>query len=172
MMKCPKYIIIDVDGTFTDGSIYYDEKGNEIKKFNTRDAAAIRVAIYWKIKILVVTGRECYATKRRMEDIGITDVFQGIKDKYSFIEDMIKKEGIDKDDILYLGDDVNDLKAMGLAGTVACPSDACPEVKEISDYISIRAGGCGAVRDILESLFRSNNKWDDAISCIYRDGGV
>ncbi len=167
-----KLIVLDVDGTMTDGSIYYDDTGNEIKKFNTRDAAAIKVALCLGIRIIVVTGRKCGATERRMADLGINELYQNEKDKYAFLESFMVRNQIGREQVAYIGDDVNDLGAMKLAGHVYCPYDSCQEVKELCEFVSEKKGGDGAVRDILETLFRSNGTWDDAVTKIYRKSGI
>lgn len=165
-----KLFVIDVDGTMTDGSIYYDENGNELKCFNTKDAAGFKAASNLGIEILVMTGRECQATLRRMKDLGVTHLFQNITDKKSCLECFMDENGISKNEVVYLGDDLNDLEAMSCAGLVACPSDSCREVREISGFVSIMPGGHGAVRDIIESLLRKDGLWEDAIKNVYGVG--
>lgn len=148
----PKYLIIDVDGTMTDGGIYYDENGNELKKFNTRDAAGFFVARELGITLMVLTGRECKATEKRMKDLKVHIVNQNVKDKFNFLSHFMKENNLTSVDIGYIGDDLNDLKAMKLASFVGCPKDACEEIKQISSYVSQKRGGEGAVRDIISYL--------------------
>ena len=145
-----KLLVIDVDGTLTDGGIYYDDCGNEWKKFNTKDAAGFFEAKRAGIKTMVLTGRECAATTRRMEELKVDYLYQNVKDKTSFLEDFLKKRGLVKEDVGYIGDDINDFGPLKLAGYVMCPSDACKSVRDIADYVSPVAGGHGAVRDVIE----------------------
>ena len=149
-----KYLVIDVDGTLTDSGIYYDENGNELKKFSTKDAAGFFFANFVGIKIIVLTGRECAATTKRMEELKVERFFQNVKNKAEFLHNYMNMEGIKKEQLGYIGDDLNDLKAMSLAGFVGCPADSCNEVKELADYVSPIKGGHGAVRDIVEHLLR------------------
>jgi len=165
-----EYIIIDVDGTMTDAGIYYDELGNEIKKFCTKDAAGFFVAKNVGIKIIVLTGRECKATSRRMEELKVDSLFQGIKDKTTFLKDYFERKNIKKNQVAYIGDDLNDLKPMSLVGFVGCPYDACEEVKEIADYISIKKGGCGVVTDVIKHILCASEEWDDIINDMYSAG--
>lgn len=164
------YIVLDVDGTMTDAGIYYDENGNELKKFCTRDAAGFRAARHVGIKVIVLTGRECKATTRRMTEMKVDFLFQGVKDKYPFLREFMKEKGIVKESIGYVGDDVNDLLPMSLTGFVACPSDSCDEVKKISNYISKRIGGTGVVRDVVEYLLRKRGEWDNTVHTLYSAG--
>ena len=165
-----KYLIIDVDGTMTDGGIYYDENGNETKKFNTKDAAGFFAAREAGIKTIVITGRECFATAKRMKELKVDFLFQNIRNKYSFLCEFIKEHKIAKEELGYIGDDLNDLQSMNLAGFVGCPNDASPEIKKRADYISVKTGGNGAVRDVIEYILRKRSEWDDCIINIYGAG--
>lgn len=165
-----KYLVIDVDGTMTDGGIYYDENGNEIKKFCTKDAAGFFAAHQVGIKIIVLTGRECMATTRRMKELNVQYIFQNIKDKVSYLKNFISDNNIEKDQIGYIGDDLNDLKPMQMCSYIGCPSDSCIEIRNIADYVSPVKGGNGAVRDIIEHILRENDEWENAISKVYGAG--
>ncbi len=165
-----KYIIIDVDGTMTDGGIYYDEHGNEFKKFCTKDAAAYFACKQIGISTVVITGRMCAATKRRMEELKIEYLFQGVGNKESFIKKFMREHGIKKEQLGYIGDDLNDFSSMKLADFVGCPKDACQEVREIANYVSSVPGGHGAVRDIIEHILRERGEWNIAVSKAYGIG--
>lgn len=169
-MKELKYLVLDVDGTMTDAGIYYDENGNELKKFCTRDAAGFRAARHIGIKIIVLTGRECKATTRRMNEMSVDFLFQGVKNKKSFLQDFMQKNSLTKQDVGYVGDDINDLSSMSLTGFVACPMDACCEVKEVSDYVSPRNGGTGVIRDVVEYILKERGEWNSVVKTIYLAG--
>lgn len=169
-LKKIKYLIIDVDGTLTDAGIYYDENGNELKKFCTKDAAGFFAVHQAGIEIMILTGRECAATTRRMKEMKVEYLIQNCKDKVSYIQKFMKDNNIDRDEIGYLGDDLNDLPGMSLCGFVGCPADACDEVKEKADYISGIKGGYGAVRDIVSYLLKKRGEWEKAISTVYGIG--
>lgn len=165
-----KFLVIDVDGTMTDGGIYYDEHGNELKKFCTKDAAGFFAAKRVGIKILVLTGRECYAVKRRMEELKVDYIEQNIKNKMEYLKIFMEEKGIQKDEIGYIGDDLNDLPPMSLAGFIGCPNDACEEIIEIADYVSSVKGGYGAVRDVICYLLKQRGQWKEAIKEVYGIG--
>ena len=165
-----KYVILDIDGTLTDGSIYYGNDVDELKKFSVKDAAGIFAGMECGLKFIVITGRQSNCVMKRMSDLKITCVFQNVKDKKKFLEHYFKEHSICIDECIYIGDDLNDYEAMKSVGFKACPKDACTEIRNISDYISSYNGGCGAVRDIVEHLLRKEQLWDGAISKIYGAG--
>lgn len=165
-----KYLVIDVDGTMTDAGIYYDEHGNELKKFCTKDAAGFFTARRAGIQIMVLTGRECAATTRRMTEMKVDYLVQNCKDKVAHLTQFMKERQITKEEMGYLGDDLNDLPAMGLCGFVGCPEDACAEVKARADYVSSVKGGYGAVRDIVEHLLRARGEWEIMTAQIFGVG--
>ena len=165
-----KYLIIDVDGTMTDAGIYYDEHGNELKKFCTKDAAGFFAASQAGIKIMVLTGRECAATTRRMQEMKVDYLVQNIKDKISYLDNFMKENHITFEQIGYLGDDLNDYAGMKAAGYAGCPADACEEIKAICNYVSPVKGGQGAVRDIITYLLKQRGEWEQAVEAVYGTG--
>lgn len=170
MERTIKYLVIDVDGTMTDGGVYYDENGNELKKFCTKDAAGFFAAHKVGMKIIVLTGRECAATLRRMKELKVDYLFQNIKDKRSFLTDFMEQNHISRQELGYLGDDLNDLPPMKLSGFVGCPADSCVEVIRTADYVSTVKGGQGAVRDIIAHLLMQSEEWEKAVSEVYGIG--
>lgn len=162
-----KYVVVDVDGTLTDAGVFYDEKGNELKKFCTRDAAAFFACKELGIKVVVVTGRTCIATERRMRELKVDFLFQEVKNKTDFLKIFMREHEICSDDVMYIGDDLNDYFAMQLVGFVGCPADSCKEIKEMANYISSKKGGQGAVRDIIEYVLEKEGVWEQVIRKIY-----
>ena len=163
-------IVMDVDGTLTDGSVYYNEAGIETKKFSVKDGAGIVAAQAVGIPCMILTGRESWAVKRRAEDLRIQYVYQGIKDKAGFLQEFLQDRKIDANTILFIGDDFNDMKAMRMAGMVGCPADAAAEVRKLADYISDSKGGYGAFRDIIFHYLRAEGKYEAAIEGAF--GGI
>ena len=165
-----RYLVIDVDGTMTDAGVYYDENGNELKKFCTKDAAGFFAASAAGIRLLVLTGRECAATVRRMREMKVDYLVQGIKDKPAYLSEFIRTEGIGWEELGYLGDDLNDLAGMKKAGFAGCPADSCEEVKAVCDYVSGVQGGHGAVRDIIAWLLKQRGQWESFVEQRYGAG--
>lgn len=159
-MKNIRCILIDVDGTLTNGSIYIGENNKEeFKVFNVKDGMGIIKAIKEGIIIGFITGRTSNALSYRAKELNVQYVYQGNNKKVDIINEISKKENIDLNDILFIGDDVNDYMAMKHVGHCACPKDAANDILEISNYISEKNGGNGAVRDIIEHVLRLQNKW-------------
>ena len=141
-----KYLVMDVDGTLTDGKIYMGNQGEVFKAFNIKDGCGINDVLRQKgIEPIIITGRESEIVLNRCKELKITRVYQGIHDKLNTVA--------------YIGDDINDLSCMipikEAGGLVGCPKDAANQVLAISDYVAEHNGGDGAVRDFIEWIVRS-----------------
>lgn len=152
-----KMLIMDVDGTLTDGKIYMSRNGEIMKAFNIKDGMGIRDILYkFQITPVIITGRKSEIVTNRCREIGITDVYQGVNDKLEIIR--VLREDLSA--VAYIGDDINDLGCMkevkGVGGIIGCPADAVDEVKEIADYIAPHVGGDGAVRDFIEWILEKS----------------
>lgn len=166
-MKQIGWMILDVDGTLTDGRIYMAQSGELFKAFNIKDGYGIHdILIPHNIVPVVITGRESLITSNRCEELGITELYQGIKDKVGQIKKIMERyaqngNSIDYSMIAYMGDDINDLPAMALikehGGLVGCPIDAVPEIKALANFVSAKAGGNGAVREFIEWVVQIND---------------
>ncbi len=165
-----KYLIVDVDGTMTDSGVYYDNHGNELKKFSTKDGAGFFACREGGIEMIVVTGRECEATTRRIKEFKVKELYQNVSGKKEFLKKYMEERGINREEIGYIGDDINDIPPMSLCGFVGCPKDSCTEVLERADYVSRFEGGHGAMRDVVEHIFRERGEWDALVKKIY--GGI
>lgn len=144
---------MDVDGTLTDGKVYYYSDGSEGKAFDIKDGYGIcNILIPSGVIPIVITGRNSRMVDIRMKELGVSHVFQGQVDKLASAKSVIE----DFSDCAFIGDDLNDLSLMNevhkAGGIIGCPSDAAKEVKQIADYISNKNGGDGAVRDFIEWL--------------------
>lgn len=147
-----KLIVTDIDGTLTDGGIYYTESGDEFKKFSSKDGMGFQLAHEAGLRILAVTGRKSAIVSKRMGELKVEYVAQGIGGKAEFLTDFLKDKPFSLEQICYIGDDLNDLEAMRLCGAAACPSDAVAAVRAASDYVAEHPGGAGAFRDCVEWL--------------------
>lgn len=147
----PQYLIMDVDGTLTDGKIYISPSGEIMKAFNIKDGCGIHDLLIPKgIIPVIITGRSSEVVLNRCKELGITEVYQGIGDKLM----KLKELSSNLERIAYIGDDINDLPCMKAVkeagGAVGCPHDAVEEVIQISDFVSKYNGGDGAVRDFIK----------------------
>ena len=158
------HIVLDVDGTLTDGGIYYDDNGYELKKFHVKDGLMIKKIQEFGIKFIVITGRESSIVAKRMNELGISDVYQQVNNKKAFLENYMLKHQLAKEQLMYIGDDLNDLGAMHICGCICCPSDACDSVRKIAHYVAEKSGGNGAVRECLEKMMKEKQQWDKLIA--------
>lgn len=164
MMDKITTIFMDVDGTLTDGKVYYSDNGEESKAFHIKDGLLISAMVGLGYRFIVVTGRESTVVIKRMNELGVTEVYQRISNKKAFVKRYIENAHISESVCAYIGDDLNDLGVMKTVGFRACPADSCFEVKEIADYVSNYHGGNGAVREILEFISKENGDWAQVIS--------
>jgi N-acylneuraminate cytidylyltransferase len=145
-----KLLAMDVDGVLTDGSMYYSENGDELKKFNTRDGMGIKLLKENGIKIAIITKENTKLVERRAKKLHVDDLFQGVENKFLALEELKKKYELNNSEIAYVGDDVNDIPVLNKVGLSICPNDAINDVKKICDYITETNGGYGVVREIYE----------------------
>lgn len=153
-----KYLVMDVDGTLTDGKIYMAPTGEAMKAFNVKDGYGIHdIIIPAGIIPIIITGRESKIVFNRCKELGITEVYQGVNNKTEKLRTLVDDFSL----VAYIGDDNNDFLCMDsvkkFGGIIGCPEDAINEVKEISDFVAPHKGGEGAVRDFIEWLFANNH---------------
>ena len=162
-----KLLILDVDGTLTDGGIYYDATGNELKKFSVKDGAGLVALRRAGVQVMICTGRECEAVRRRAADLHLEYVYQNVGNKAAFLCDFFREHGLSREEVAYCGDDWNDLAAMALCGFVACPADAAAAVKARADYVCPQKGGEGAVRGAAEEILRREGRLESAVQAAF-----
>jgi len=156
-----EYVVFDVDGTLTDGSIVISDNGTENKVFQAKDGLIVRSLSKLGFTTLIITGRISEATSIRAKDLLIFTMSQGIDDKETTLKEYFMEHRVGGERFAYVGDDLNDYAAMKMCSFKACPSDAASEIKAICDYVSPLSGGHGAVRDICEHLLRKTEKYND-----------
>jgi len=155
-----RVFVFDIDGVLTDGMLHVQEDGELLRRMNIKDGYALQLAIKKGYKVWVISGGKTNATKKRLEKLGVEEVYVGVEDKVTLLEQKIKATGIVKESILYMGDDMPDLSAMQLCGLKTCPADAVAEIRSIANYISPYNGGAGCVRDVIEKVLKINNHWE------------
>lgn len=148
-----KLLVMDVDGTLTDGKVYMGADGEAVKRFDIKDGHGV-IHILPKLDItpVIITGRKSEILLRRCEEMHITEIHQNIQDKKVKMKEVMQKYAVTKEQVAYIGDDINDLECMEMSGLTACPSDAVEEVKAAVDYICKAEGGNGAVREFIDYL--------------------
>jgi 3-deoxy-D-manno-octulosonate 8-phosphate phosphatase (KDO 8-P phosphatase) len=153
-----RILVLDVDGVLTDGKLYFDRAGNEIKAFNTRDGLGLKALQRSGIEVAVITGRESEAVTHRMAQLDIQHVYQGREDKLSAFLDLLESTGLDAAQTCFAGDDWIDLPVLLRAGLAVSVADAEDRVKEHAHWITKRNGGDGAVREICNLILAAQGK--------------
>lgn len=153
-----KVLVVDVDGTLTDGGMYYGADGEELKKFNTRDAHGLQTLHDHNIRICVISGETSPSVSARIKKLRIEDFYPGIKDKLLLLKQLESQWGISLQNFAYIGDDLCDLDPMRNVGVSFCPSDAVPQITQQADYICKKSGGNGAVREVCDLILQTKQK--------------
>ena len=156
--------IFDYDGVLSDGQVLLTSDGDALRTANVKDGYAMQLAIKKNYRIAIISGGYSESMKRRFETLKIEDVFLGVDKKIDVYNQYMKDHNLEKENVLYMGDDIPDYEIMLAAGVPTCPSDAVEEIKRIATYISHQPGGHGCVRDIIEQVLKVQGKWmnDDA----------
>lgn len=156
-------LLLDVDGVLTDGSITYSDSGEQIKTFHSRDGLGLRLLMKAGIKVGIITGRKSRALTLRCENLGISLILDGIRDKAAALEQIIVSTGLHPDEMAYVGDDLLDLPVMKRVGFSFCVPDAPEEVRLHAHAVTVREGGRGAVREVCESILKARGAWEAII---------
>lgn len=158
-----KLVVFDVDGVLTDGRIIFSNSGEETKLFDVKDGHGIKLLMRSGVDVAIITARESEVVRRRAKDLGITHVFQGMKDKKMALEELVKTSGITPGEMAYMGDDIIDLPVLKRVAFSAAVADAVEEVRERVDFVSQRPGGRGAARELAELILKVQGKWDEVM---------
>lgn len=153
------YLVLDVDGVFTDGSVYYNENGEFAKRFDFRDGMGLEILRENNIEVVVITSEQSILVKKRMKKLQIEHAFLGVKDKYAFLTNFALDRNIDFGAIAYVGDDVNDLSNLCRAGWSFAPYNATKQVLNHVDIVLNNSSGNGAIREVCEFIINYNNRY-------------
>lgn len=151
-MTLPKLVITDIDGVWTDGGMYYDQTGNEWKKFNTSDSAGVLFCRKLGIPVAIITGEDTDIVKKRSDKLKVDYLFQGISDKVKVAAELCSQLSIEWADIAYIGDDIGDYGLLKKAGFSAAPANAPDYIKAIVHFVTKTRGGDGAFREFIEEI--------------------
>jgi 3-deoxy-D-manno-octulosonate 8-phosphate phosphatase (KDO 8-P phosphatase) len=158
-LKAINTFIFDYDGVLTDGTVYPSADGEMMRAANVKDGYALQLAIKKGYNVAIISGGKSSTMTQRLHALNIEDVHLGVKDKMEVFHKYMKEKNLKKENVLYMGDDIPDYKIMQEVGVATCPEDAVEEIKSISDYISHKEGGKGAVRDIIQQVMKVQSKW-------------
>ena len=154
-----RMIVFDVDGVLTDGSLFYDNQGQEYKAFNSRDGHGIKMLRASGVKTGNITGRTSQIVLHRARNLGIEHIYQGAEDKLEALQSLLQETGLTPDQIAYMGDDVVDLPVLNRCGLAITVPDAPDEVKARSHVVTQAGAGRGAAREVCELIMRAQGTW-------------
>jgi len=152
-------IIFDIDGVLSSETINLSAEGVPLRTVNIKDGYAIQLAMKLGLRVVILTGANVPSVRVRYEGLGVEDIYLGSGVKIKTYEEFLQKYGLSDEEVMYMGDDIPDLEIMRRVGCPVCPKDACPEIKEVSCYVSDRIGGHGCGRDVIEQVLRAQGKW-------------
>ncbi|OZI53212.1 KdsC family phosphatase [Bordetella genomosp. 4] len=153
-----RLMVFDVDGVLTDGSLYYGENGEELKRFHTLDGHGLRLLTEGGLKIALVTGRSGPIVSRRAAELGIADVMQGVRDKAGALTELAQRHAVALNQTGFMGDDIIDLPAMQRAGFAASVPNAPGYITQAAHWVASQPGGSGAVRECCDLLLASQGR--------------
>ena len=156
-------ILSDVDGVLTDGGILFNNEGIETKSFHIRDGLGIKLWQRAGYQFGILTARTSHIVKVRSAELGIKIVRQGFEEKLPIAQQIMAELKVDPAEVCYMGDDLTDLPVMRHVGWSVAVADAVSEIRDHADQVTKAAGGCGAVRELIEYLLRSKGRWEDLI---------
>lgn len=163
-LKAVKLLILDVDGVLTNGSIIYNDEGQETKVFNIKDGLGIRMLMRAGINICIATGRRASkALLNRCQDLGIDLVFDGLSDKAATLDLILERTGLSAQETAFMGDDLPDIPLMKKVGFAIAVADAHETVLKNADMVTSAKGGQGAVREAAETILKARGFWDDVL---------
>jgi 3-deoxy-D-manno-octulosonate 8-phosphate phosphatase (KDO 8-P phosphatase) len=153
--------IFDYDGVISDGKVWVIDEHDQIRNSTVKDGYALHHAVKKGYRIAIISGGKGDSMRIRLNNVGITDVFQGVRNKMEIFADYCTKHSINPQTVLYMGDDIPDYFVLKHVGIATCPADAVPEIKNIVHYISHQKGGEGCVRDVIEQVLKVRGDWMD-----------
>ena len=151
--------VFDLDGVLTDGTLVVMNDGLQARQMHVKDGLALQMALKNGYSVIIISGGSSEPVIRRLQKLGVTEVYFEIKDKLLFLEEYLANRRLQWEEVLFMGDDLPDLAVLNKAAMACCPADAVMEVKKISKYISPVKGGYGCVRDVIEKVLKLNDNW-------------
>ena len=160
-------LIFDVDGVLTDGIITVTTDGEMLRNMSIKDGYALKSAVMAGYNVCIISGGSNEGVRKRLEGLGITDIYLGAHHKIIQFEEYCKAKNIKPENVMYMGDDIPDLPVMQQVGLAVAPQDAAPEIKDVADYVSPINGGKGCAREVIEQIMRVQEKWATQFTAKY-----
>ncbi|HQB97876.1 MAG TPA: HAD hydrolase family protein [Candidatus Cloacimonadota bacterium] len=159
-----RLLVLDCDGVLTNGKIIYGNNEQDIKQFHAADGMGLMLLRETPIEVAVISGRSSQALSKRCEDLQIKILRQGVAKKLPVLSEILEEKGLDFDNVVYMGDDWNDIPPMRRAALSVCPSSALAEIKKVADMVTEHSGGEGAVRELVNFILQKKGLYERAIN--------
>ena len=154
-----RLIIFDIDGVLSRSTVVLHPEGQPMRTVNIKDGYAIQLAIKQQLPIAIITGGNAESIRMRYEGLGVKDIYMRSAVKITVYEQLLEKYHLTDDEVMYMGDDIPDYEVMQRVGCAVCPADACPDIRQISCYVSQWEGCMGCGLDVIEQVLRAQGKW-------------
>lgn len=164
-----QWIVLDVDGVLSDGTLIYTSSGEELKSFSVKDGLGLTAARKVGLKLAIITARISPMVERRAKELHFDALLMGHANKTEALRTLCKEHQINLEEIAYMGDDLNDLGVLQIVGLPMAPNNAVPEVKELAKFISTVNGGHGAVREAVEYILKNQGLWETIVADYARE---
>lgn len=161
-LRTIRAFVLDMDGVVSATVSPVDPSGMPMRTVNVKDGYAMQYAVKQGFVLAIISGGESLAMRYRFESLGVQHIFMRVKDKAAKLHELTKLTGIRPEEMVYIGDDIPDIPIMRLVGLPVAPADAVAEVKQVARYISLRDGGYGVVRDVIEQTLKAQDRWGDS----------
>lgn len=158
-----RLIAMDVDGVLAESRLIYTDREGEVRSFSIKDGMGITLARQAGLKVALISGRESAIVARRAAELHLSDIYQGVIRKREPFFQLLQKYGLDREQVCYIGDDVNDLPILRESGLAVAVADAVEDVKRVAHYVTFARGGNGAVREIIDHILHLQNLYEEAI---------
>jgi len=161
--KKVKLFLLDVDGVLTDGRIIYDSRGRDMKFFDVHDGLGVYILKKAGIPTILITAKGSRAIRPRARDMQVETIYENISPKTKVLDRILKEYRVSREEVCFVGDDLVDLCLMQSVGFPVAVFNAAAEIKQVADYITVREGGRGAVREVAELILKSQGRWNEVI---------
>lgn len=159
--------IFDFDGVLSDGKIWVLPDGDQLRATGVKDGYALQYALRKGYRVAVISGGYSESMRLRYKNFPGMEIFLQVRNKVKVYHEYLDKYGLSRDEVMMMGDDIPDYEIMQLSGLKCCPADAAEEIKAIADYVSVKKGGDGAARDIIEQTLKAQDRWFEKDACIW-----
>ncbi len=159
--------IFDFDGVLSDGKIWVLPDGDQLRATGVKDGYALQYALRKGYRVAVISGGYSESMRLRYKNFPGMEIFLQVRNKVKVYNEYLNKYGLSREEVMMMGDDIPDYEIMQLSGLKCCPADAAEEIKAIADYVSVKKGGDGAARDIIEQTLKAQGRWFEKDACIW-----